>query len=104
MVFTGVPNAPSTHCSNQNGLPITNLEYTESISEKPFITVDSSSGTDVFKLQIPIQEEKKIGTTNWSFTNMTTEVDFSEVYVAKDTDDANILQTKHDAGVNYFVL
>ena len=99
LVFVGVENAPDTHCSNVNGLPITNIKNAPYISEKPFITVDSSSGSDLYKLQVPKTEIGKVGTSNFTTNDNLDEVDFSQVYVANENDTAEALQAKHDAGI-----
>ena len=60
IVFLGCPNAPASHCSNENGdIPTTTIDKTPLIAEKPYIVMDGDS----YKLMIPNYETGKVGAT-----------------------------------------
>ena len=78
MVWMGSPNAPGWHCTNSGGLPITNINSTPVIAEKPYFVMDGTQ----YKIMKPKLEYYKSGhTNNWEYAD---EIDFSQVYVASD--------------------
>lgn len=96
MVFTGVDGAPATHCGNTNSTPSTNVPTTPIISEKPYITINSTTGK--YFLQIP---PLKTGSRGSEFdTERTRKVDFARVYVTKLTDDAKTINEKLAKGLH----
>ena len=50
MVFSGVEGAPASHCGNKGAVPTTTVAQTPTISEKPYITIDPTSGK--YSLQV----------------------------------------------------
>jgi len=93
-VFIGCENAPESHCTNSGGLPATTIYETPTIAEKPYITFDGSR----YWLQVPNYETNKKGTTPGY--NNAKAVDFSNVYVATESDSAATINAKLDAGLH----
>lgn len=85
MVFSGCNNAPSSHCSNKDGLPYTNIPSTPLIAEKPYI----SENGDKYFLNIPKVEHNKVGPTP-GFKNAD-QVDFTNVFVADEKTSAQMI-------------
>jgi len=97
MVFTGVAGSPSNHCGNLGGkTPSTNVEKTPRISEKPYITIESSSGK--FFLQVPPLKIESRG-ANFSTAGVKS-IDFSQVYVTRTTDTAAVMNKKLSQGLH----
>lgn len=88
MVFAGSTGAPDSHCSNQDGLPITNEKVAPVVVEKPYIVTDGKN----FSLMVPRAEFNKVGHTP-GFDNAD-EISFDEVYVASDSDTAAFINSK----------
>eukprot|EP01126_Amoeba_proteus_P061068 TRINITY_DN8156_c0_g1_i3.p1 TRINITY_DN8156_c0_g1~~TRINITY_DN8156_c0_g1_i3.p1 ORF type:complete len:379 (+),score=75.47 TRINITY_DN8156_c0_g1_i3:657-1793(+) len=108
MVFVGNSGQKITdHCGLGPGslLPYTVVPTTPVIAEKPYIVL-SSSGQYV--LRVPKVEINKVGpTTDWDNVD---EYDFSQVYVATDSDTASVINSKLASGLhvvltpgNYFL-
>jgi len=96
MVFAGNSGGlPSPHCSNSGGAPITSVDQTPVIAEKPYIVI-SSSGQ--YSLMVPSVETSKVGpTTNFNNGQM---IDFSNVYVSTPSDDYNTINDKLNQGLH----
>lgn len=77
-VFTGVVGAPPSHCGNDNGTtPSTNVPNTPQMSEKPYITIDNTTGK--YSLRIPPVKTNSMG---HDFDNSKdTVIPFENVYV-----------------------
>jgi len=72
-VFVGCPNAPDENCGSANTteLPVTKVDATPLIAEKPFVTYKEGSLTD-FQLVVPRVETNKVGhSTDWTVDNTT---------------------------------
>jgi len=95
MVFVGTKNAPQSHCSNKGGIPATTVDETPLIVEKPYIVSNGSKG---YSLMVPKMESNKVGTTP-DYDNAD-EIPFSQVYVAKETDTAEIINKKLEASLH----
>jgi len=95
MVFVGTKNAPQSHCSHTGGIPATTVDETPLIVEKPYIVSNGSKG---YSLMVPKLESNKVGTT--PDYNNADEIPFSQVYVAKETDTAEIINKKLEAPVH----
>jgi len=85
MVFVGTEGAPSSHCGDSdNSAPITTVDSTPVIAEKPFVTID---GTGKYFLNIPAMTVNRRGV---DFTDSAaTVVDFENVYVANSESDSS---------------
>lgn len=116
-VFVGCNGAPASHCSNCPngeippcactnctdsgctvtcvGNPYTTVAATPLIAEKPYITSDS--GATSFSLVVPQIEQNKIGTSQDNSTPVTT-YDFTQVYVATESDTADTINAQINAG------
>jgi len=93
MVFVGNDANPNPHCSDNGGSPYTVIQETPVIAEKPYITID---GNGKYSLAIPNLKTNSVGpTTNYNAAQF---IDFSNVYVAKDTDSASYINSKIMAG------
>ena len=91
---------PDSHCgidSQSGGLPITKVEATPVIVEKPYIVFEN----DKYFLKVPHVERNKVGTTP-GFDNAEA-VSFEKVYVASDEDSAEKINAKLAEG-NHLVL
>lgn len=100
MVHVGNVGAPPTHCSDDNGMPITNIEKTPAIVEKPYITYDPVTDTndgDGWNIHIPALETDKVGPIS---DVKGIDVSFDRVYVAKQTDTAEAINLKLDSGLH----
>lgn len=94
-MHVGDSNPPAEHCSNNGGIPST-VEYnTPVIREKPYIIKDGSS----YKLMKPYLETNKRGTTPNDWQNAE-EIDFSNVYVASESDSAATINAKLNEGLH----
>jgi len=89
-VFVGCEGAPSEE-SNSN---LTVVDQTPVIAEKPFITVDSSSGSDKFSLQVPAVRNKSNGPSWLVEDSGARQIDFENVYVTRVDDTASIINAK----------
>jgi len=99
MVFVGSPGAPPSDCGMQSGStgPYTTVDQASAVIEKPYIIADGAS----YKLMIPKLEKNKVGhTQGWQNAE---EVDFSQVYVAKETDTAATINAKLDEGLHLLI-
>jgi len=96
MVFAGnTGGTPSAHCSNENGWPITTVPNTPVIAEKPYIMMNSNGE---YSLVVPNLEYTKVGpTTNFDNAQI---IDFSNVYVAVETDSADYINSKLASGLH----
>jgi hypothetical protein len=96
MVFTGTVGAPSSHCgfsSSDKGLPYVTVANTPVVAEKPYISINPSTG--LYYLNIPLVSRDRRGVD----TSNKLQVDFSNVYVADaDRDTANSINAKLEAG------
>jgi hypothetical protein len=97
VVVCGVDGAPASHCSNQGGIPITNIPETPLISEKPYITVDSSG--EKFNLVVPALKTNSHGFDFDSAVDSTI-IGFEKVYVTKPTDTATDINSKLKEGLH----
>lgn len=105
MVFTGVDGSPPSHCgmdeaSAEGATPVTSLASTPSIAEKPFITLDSSTGK--YSLMVPSLKTSSHGA---DFDGLaapagTKSVPFEQVYVTAPTDSAATINAKLAAGLH----
>lgn len=94
MVFVGTKGAPESHCSNNEGGPYTTIDATPVIAEKAYIVADGDS----YKLMRPKVEKNKVGNTpGWVNAD---EIDFSDVYVASETDSAATINAKLEEGLH----
>eukprot|EP01060_Flectonema_neradi_P020126 TRINITY_DN2765_c2_g1_i1.p1 TRINITY_DN2765_c2_g1~~TRINITY_DN2765_c2_g1_i1.p1 ORF type:complete len:602 (+),score=151.16 TRINITY_DN2765_c2_g1_i1:66-1808(+) len=99
MVLQGTPKSPQPFCQgNTSQCLFTSIPTTPIIAEKPFIT---SADSKTFDLVIPQTEYNKVGKSTSS--SPTKVVPFSDVYVAKDTDTADVINAKLQAG-NHLIL
>eukprot|EP01084_Bolivina_argentea_P108440 193804_1 len=103
MVFAGCIGAPETHCSNNNGLPITNINNIPRIAEKPYIYFDPIIENRYY-LQIPQFEINKIGASvNYGENDIS--IDFENVYVTNPfNDNSDTINAKIISGINYIVI
>lgn len=94
-VHVGDLNPPVEHCTNYGGHPSTTIYNTPIVREKPYIIKDGDS----FKLMKPHIEIQKRGLSpnNWNYA---TEIDFSQVYVASDSDSAATINAKLAEGLH----
>ena len=94
MVFVGCNNAPAPHFGQLNGPNYTTIESAPVIAEKPYIILED----DRYCLMIPRPEINKAGsTTDFDHAD---KVDFSQVYVATEADDADVINGKLAAGLH----
>ena len=95
MVFVGTPNAPAEHCGNTNYVPpITKVDVTPTVAEKPYLVKENGK----YILMRPKVEFNKVGPTP-NFQN-SDEIDFSQVYVASDSDTAATINAKLAQGLH----
>ena len=94
MVFVGSTNVPESHCGHEGGIPSSNIEATPIIAEKPYLVAQG----DNFLLMKPKIETDKIGVTS-GFSNAD-EIDFSQVYVASESDSAATINAKLEEGLH----
>jgi len=96
MVFVGNNGGvPKNHCSDSNGQPMTVIEKTPVIAEKPYIIVDDNGK---WSLRVPRVEVNKVGpTTNWDNVD---QYDFGKVFVARETDSADLINSKLASGLH----
>ena len=86
-VFLGCPNAPAENCGNTSALPVTKVNETPLIAEKPFISLENGR----YYLNVPGHELNKVG-TNWTGeVPLDKKFDFSNVYVANERDSADTI-------------
>eukprot|EP00040_Diaphanoeca_grandis_P035070 m.219537 g.219537 ORF g.219537 m.219537 type:complete len:602 (-) comp33295_c0_seq1:367-2172(-) len=97
IVFVGVEGAPPTHCGDTNGNPFTTVDETPLISEKPYITIDTSGK---FSLQIP---KPKTSSSGNDFSQAVTSVPFDQVYVTQVSDSAATINAKLSMGLHVVV-
>jgi len=96
MVFVGITGTTiPTHCGNAGGNPYTTLQTAPVIAEKPYIMI-TPQGT--FVLRVPNVEFGKVGPTT-NFDNAV-DHDFSEVYVATQSDSAAAINAKLALGLH----
>ena len=94
MVFLGNNGSvPSTHCSNSGGWPMTTIESTPVIAEKPYITLVNGK----YSIVVPPVETDKIGPSSF---NEGTIIDFSKVYVATSSDSVDTINSKLSSGLH----
>jgi len=98
MVFVGNTGAHGSHCSHTGGGPYSTVSSTPIIAEKPYVTIDAAGK---YYLEIPKPETNKVGPT--SNYNNVQEVDFANVFVAKETDSAATINSHLSSG-NHVVL
>lgn len=94
MVFVGCEGAPAQHLGPPT--PIVSCDSTPVVAEKPFIIVDSSSGTDKFSICLPAVRENSAGAA-WRAADMPDQeqIPFERVYVARaDVDTASTINQK----------
>lgn len=94
MVHVGNSGAPESHCGHSGGSPISNIRNTPAIVEKPYIISNGSGG---FSIIVPGFELNKIGPTTEFIGD---EISFDKVYVARDSDSADTINAKLDAGLH----
>ena len=112
MVISGIDGKqiPPNHCGNHNGtIPMTTIEKTPVISEKPYIKFDVK--TEKFFLQIPPLKHNSHGADfidndengNNPILNATQSIDFSNVYVTQLDDTAMIMNEKLNKGLHLLI-
>jgi len=95
MFFVGAPGAPPTHCGNGGGGPYTTVAQAPVIAEKPYIYM---TATGTFVLRVPKVEFGKVGpTTNY---DNAVDYDFTQVYVATQSDSAQVINSKLSQGLH----
>lgn len=94
MVFVGSTGVPESHCSNEDGGPYTTVDATPLIAEKAYLVADGDS----YKLMKPKLEKEKVGNTP-GFDNAD-EIDFSDIYVASESDSAATINAKLEEGLH----
>jgi len=93
-VHVGNTGTPENHCGNQHGFANTVVAKTPTVAEKPYII--QSGGKYI--LMRPKPEVNKVGhTAGWENAD---ELDFSQVYVASESDSAAKINTKLAAGLH----
>jgi hypothetical protein len=93
-VHVGNTNTPPNHCGNQDGFANTVIPATPSMAEKPYIVLDNGKYT----LMKPYLETSKVGSTkNWENAEA---IDFSDVFVAHESDSAATINAKLAEGLN----
>jgi hypothetical protein len=97
-VFVGCKGAPQSHCGSGGGaVPATTIDKTPIIAEKPYIIYDGGK----YKLMVPNYETNKQGhTENWQNAE---ERDFTQVYVASQTDSASTINSKLSQGLDILI-
>jgi hypothetical protein len=109
MVFVGTNGAPSGHCGNfagsnrlgvpqtkDGGLPFTTVDNTPTVAEKPYITINPSTG--LYTLNVPLVKSGSRGRAEYSDKRT---VDFSQVYVADaNADTASTINAKLAQGLD----
>lgn len=95
MVFVGTQGANASHCGHTHGggKAIVNVESAPVIAEKPFISIN---GSGKFQLNIPEVQRNRVGP---DFSPGRT-VGFEQVYVARDTDTAAVINAHLKAGLH----
>ena len=83
---------PDTKCPGK----YTNLHSVPVIAEKPYIVIDAD--TNKHKLYVPRLEVDKVGATK-DYTTLSDVIDFENVYVSTDADDADVINAKLDSGL-----
>jgi hypothetical protein len=93
MVFVGNTGAvPLTLCP-----PFTTVDSTPIIAEKPFLQIDPSTGK--YNLLVPPVQWNKKGPTDYN-NGGETAIPFENVFVARDTDDASVINAKIASGLH----
>lgn len=92
MVFVGNNGQPATHCGATDGLPYVSIDATPAIAEKPHIRIENGR----YFLRVPKLEINKKGPTT-DFNNVV-EYDFTQVFVAKPGDSAQLINDKLKQG------
>jgi len=106
MVFSGVQGAPADHCSNTGGDPVTVVEETPTISEKPYITIGADGK---FSIQVPPVKTESSGAdfpahgSGNSTASVGTAIPFDNVYVTKPGDTAVQINAKLAEGLSCVV-
>lgn len=95
MVFVGNNGQPGTHCSNSNGWPITSVSTTPVVAEKPYLIMNSNGQ---YSIGVPPLKFNSLGATT-NFDNETF-IDLSQVYVARDTDSVDTINSKLSSGLH----
>ena len=93
-VFLGCQGAPTPHCGHDDGNPVTTIDKTPLIAEKPYITIDDSGK---FYLHRPLYKRDTIG-IDWN--DGADVIDFSQVYVASDFDTAAVINKRLKDGLH----
>lgn len=94
MVFAGATNVPDT--SVHPPCKYTNLPSVPQIAEKPYIVIDPK--TNKHRLHVPRLETDKVGATK-DYNTLSDVIDFENVYVSTDADDADVITAKLDSGL-----
>jgi len=94
MVFVGNEGQPESHCGNKDNGPYTSVAESPVVVEKAYLVADGDS----YKLMKPRVEFNKVGPTK-GYDNAD-EIDFSDVYVAKETDSVEIINAKLEEGLH----
>lgn len=97
MVFTGVDGAMETHCGNDGGAPITNVDMTPLIADKPFITIRTDGK---YSIAVPPVKTNSRGADHTAVSNL---IGFDKVYVTQPGDGAAQINAKLAAGLNIVV-
>ena len=87
-VFVGCEGAPASHCGNSGGVPASTIDQTPIMAEKPYITIDASGK---YTLNRPVYKEN---TSGIDYNDGADQIDFSQVYVASDSDSASVINDK----------
>ena len=98
IVTIGVLGANPSHCSDVAPGPFTTVDATPTVSEKPYITIDSDGK---YALQVPPLKTNSKGA---DFDPAgTTAIPFEKVYVTDPTDSASTINAKLAAGLHVVI-
>mmetsp|Transcript_133482 Transcript_133482/g.198420 ORF Transcript_133482/g.198420 Transcript_133482/m.198420 type:complete len:165 (+) Transcript_133482:1106-1600(+) len=95
MVSVGSTNFPGNSCGS-TGCMYTNIESAEKIAEKPYVIFENGK----YYLMVPALETNKKGRSVNYNPSSSKKIDFSRVYVAKDTDSAQTINNKINGGLH----
>lgn len=93
-VFLGCEGAPDSQCNASASPAYTTIDQTPLIAEKPYITIDSN---DKYYLKRP---KYKTETQGVDWDDGADAFDFSQVYVANDTNSAATINAKLAEGLH----
>ena len=99
IVTTGVVGANPSHCSDTTPGPFTTVDATPTVSEKPYITIDPTSGK--FSLEVPPVKTNSKGYVEVSSGG--TSIPFEQVYVTDPSDSAAVINAQLAAGLHVVI-